>query len=261
MLMVERPNSYLSGVPNFRSLGGLPTSDGRKVKENVLYRSETLAALDETSQKQLEAIGIRSVCDLRSEGERRLHPLVWPGEQPSLVPVETLPDTRVAGRELIYKIMSDVEGEYLVGVLKDNAAHMPGAFAQSMRTIFNSIIDDEQLPLLVKCVAGKDRTGFVIANILKSLDVEWDVILADYLSSKDHIDKNRLHNSMMEYINEPPGGVLSPERLVELGSKPEYLEASFEAIESEFGSYERYLEEVGGLTPERRARLKDLMLE
>ncbi|PBC47570.1 tyrosine-protein phosphatase [Rhodococcus sp. ACPA1] len=254
-------SSSLSGVPNFRSLGGLPTTDGRQVKEGVLYRSETLAELDQTAQEQLAALGIRSVCDLRSDGERKLHPLIWPGDQPSLVPVETLPDTRVAGKDLIYRIMSDVEGEYLVGVLRGNAADMPGAFSNSMKVLYDSIVDDEQLPLLVKCVAGKDRTGFVIANILRALDVEWDAIVADYLASKEHIDKDRLHKSMMEYLDEPPGSVLSAERLVDLGSRPEYLEASFEAIDREFGSYEKYLVEICRLTPERRTRLKDLMLD
>ncbi|MGX7732069.1 tyrosine-protein phosphatase [Rhodococcus sp. 2H158] len=256
------PSSFLSGVPNFRSLAGLPTIDGRKIKEGVLYRSESLTGLDESAQKQLADLGIRSVCDLRSDGERNLHPLIWPGDQPHFVPVETLPDTRVAGRELISKIMSDAEGDFLVGVLSKNAADMPGAFVNSMKTIYDSIIDDEQLPLVVMCVAGKDRTGFVIANILAALEVEKDAIIADYLASKDAIDKDRLHRSMMEYVDElPPGGVLSPERLVEAGSRPEYLEASFEAIECEFGSYEKYLVDVCGLTPERRARLKDLMLD
>ncbi|MGV0835916.1 tyrosine-protein phosphatase [Mycolicibacterium thermoresistibile] len=251
----------VSIVPNFRDVGGLPTTDGRRVKKGVLYRSENLSGLGDEAQKQLAALNIRSVCDLRSGGERAKHPLVWPGEEPKSIPIKTLPDARVAGAELISSIMSDAEGNRLVSILTQNAADMPSAFVDSMKTIFDAVIDDEALPLLVMCVAGKDRTGFVIANILAALDVEWDAIVEDYLASKQFIDKDRLHQSMMEYIEEPLDEVLSPEKLVDLGSSPDYLRASFDAIAREHGSYENYLVEVCGLTPERRARLKDLMLE
>ncbi|MCZ4650579.1 tyrosine-protein phosphatase [Gordonia amicalis] len=255
------PATTLPNRPNFRSLAGLPTTDGRHVRENVLYRSESLADLGEDDRQALEALGIKSVCDLRSDGERAAHPLVWPGEQPHLVPVETLPDARVAGPELIGRIMKDVEGGTLVEILTGNAKDMPGAFVNSMKIIFDSIIDDEQIPLLVKCVAGKDRTGFVIANILKALDVQWDAIVEDYLASGRNIDKNRLHGSMMEYVEDPSGEVLSADRLVDLGSQAAYLEASFAAIERDFGSYEDYLVNVCGLTPARHERLKDLLLD
>lgn len=255
------PATTLPNRPNFRSLAGLPATDGRRVRENVLYRSESLADLSEDDQIALEKLNIRSVCDLRSDGERTAHPLIWPGEQPQLVPVETLPDARVAGPELIGRIMSDVEGDTLAEILTGNAEDMPGAFVNSMKIVFDSIVDDERLPLLVKCVAGKDRTGFVIANILKAVDVHWDAIVDDYLASGRNIDKERLHQSMMEYVEDPSAEVLSPERLVEVGSREAYLKASFDAIDRDFGSYDSYLENICGLTPTRRDRLKDLLLE
>ncbi|EHI13543.1 tyrosine-protein phosphatase [Mycolicibacterium thermoresistibile] len=248
-------------VPNFRSLGGLPTTDGRRVKEGVLYRSENLTNLDEDARKHLAALNIRSVCDLRSAGEQQKHPLVWPGENPKSIPVKTLPDARVAGTELIHELMSDPSGERLARLLRENAADMPTAFQDSMKAIFDAIIDDEALPMLVMCVAGKDRTGFVVAIILAALDVEWDAIVADYLASKDHTDKYRLHQSLMEYIEEPPAELLSADTLLDVGNRAEYLKASFDTIDREHGSFENYLVEVCGLTPERRERLKELMLE
>ena len=56
----------LPGVYNARETGGLPTSDGKYVRRDVLIRSGHLAELDATGCQQLAQIGIRSVVDLRA---------------------------------------------------------------------------------------------------------------------------------------------------------------------------------------------------
>ncbi|PWD41628.1 hypothetical protein ACN93_18420 [Gordonia paraffinivorans] len=181
---VTAPRVVLDGVANFRSLGGLPTTDGRKVREGVLYRSESLAGLTDVGRQQLVELHIGSICDLRSPGEQQRDPIEWPeGTRPYQIPVAKLPDARVAGVELIRRVMADTSGEYIQEVLLGNAQEMPRAFGESMCGVFESLEDPERLPLLVACVAGKDRTGFVTALVLATLGVEWEAIVADYLRS------------------------------------------------------------------------------
>ena len=43
--------------------------------------------------------------------------------------------------------------------------------------------DPGSLPALVHCTAGKDRTGFASAVVLKALGVPHDTIVEDYLLS------------------------------------------------------------------------------
>ena len=63
----------LEGV-NFRDIGGYRTADGRQVKWRTVYRSGSLGGLTPKDVKKLEALGLRTVCDLRSTAEREREP-------------------------------------------------------------------------------------------------------------------------------------------------------------------------------------------
>ena len=55
---------------------------------------------------------------------------------------------------------------------------------------------------------------------------------------------------------------LSPEVLQPiLDVHAEYLEAALAQIDADFGSFDSYLEQVGGLTPARRSELRRLLVE
>ncbi|HXA92710.1 MAG TPA: tyrosine-protein phosphatase, partial [Steroidobacteraceae bacterium] len=55
---------------NFRDLGGLRSRSGHVVKKGVIYRSEGPANYSAAHRDELAALGVRTVCDLRSEAER-----------------------------------------------------------------------------------------------------------------------------------------------------------------------------------------------
>ena len=58
--------------------------------------------------------------------------------------------------------------------------HTKGAIADILRVIS----DSENLPVLIHCAHGKDRTGLVIAVILSCLGVDDDIIAEDYAESE-----------------------------------------------------------------------------
>lgn len=60
----------LRGARNFRSLIGTPARDGRCITGHTLLRSGHLNALDPADWDVLAALGLRAVCDLRTEEER-----------------------------------------------------------------------------------------------------------------------------------------------------------------------------------------------
>ncbi len=55
-----------------------------------------------------------------------------------------------------------------------------------MKTIINTIMNAES-GVLYFCTAGKDRTGVVSAIILKRLGFSDEVIIDDYMQSKDNL--------------------------------------------------------------------------
>src|ERR1700730_18336008 len=60
----------LQGVVNFRDLGGYSTADGRAVRWGQVFRSDALCGLTDSDLVVLADLGLRTVCDLRSEAER-----------------------------------------------------------------------------------------------------------------------------------------------------------------------------------------------
>ena len=58
------------GVVNFRDLGGYQVASGGQTKWGVLFRSDALHRLTTADLVAYERLGIRTVYDLRSEGER-----------------------------------------------------------------------------------------------------------------------------------------------------------------------------------------------
>ena len=66
--MIDR-HINLIGASNFRDLGGYETEDGMRLKYGVIYRSDNLSHLTDIDLKKINEIGIKTVCDLRSDNE------------------------------------------------------------------------------------------------------------------------------------------------------------------------------------------------
>jgi protein-tyrosine phosphatase len=246
---------------NFRCLEGVPCADRRRIRAGVLYRSEALVDLSPGARDALAALRIRTVCDLRSAGEVARHPDAWPGSPPHFLQLDTLPEARVAGADLIRDILADTSGDTARQIVRDNAGAMPPAFERSLRTIFDVLVDDAGVPMLINCVAGKDRTGFVVSVILLALGAPHDEILGEFMRSADAIDTARLHAEMVAWLTEPLPEMVTVETLHTVGVLPEYVDAAFATIVSTHGSLDAFLRDGCGLDDGRLARLRELVLE
>jgi len=67
----------LQGTPNFRDLGGYKTADGKFVRWGLLYRSGVLTQLTGQDFAYLTPLGIRVVCDFRTDEENKISPETW----------------------------------------------------------------------------------------------------------------------------------------------------------------------------------------
>ena len=79
----------LEGAVNFRDLGGYATTDGRRTRWGLVFRSDAFHALTDEDRKRFSELGLRVIYDLRSDGERVSHPNVIP-EDDTLRSVELL---------------------------------------------------------------------------------------------------------------------------------------------------------------------------
>lgn len=233
-------------VFNVRDLGGLPTVDGRLVKRGVVYRADGVHRLDGDDLEAVAALGLRTVLDLRTEGElergrfpTHLHPVDW----------HHLP--------VLQRIWSDddlVPGSGAAEFLRDRYLDMLDQGGGSLARALELIADGQ--PALFHCSAGKDRTGVLAAVLLGLVGVDHDVIAHDYHLSAAAMEE------FSRWLT-----VEFPEAVDSMSSQPkEYLEAPVEAmhgflteVDARYGSMEGLVDALG-VTPTTVSALRDQLL-
>ena len=166
--------TQLSGVYNFRDLGGLPTPLGT-TRFGALFRSDAPYELSDLDQSLLAQLGLRRVIDLRSPEEiaRKIVTFVDSSIERSYVPImnSAAPEKFVSAKgrlpplDQLYRTMLQDRGHHLATAVK--------------------LIDTgDGGSTLVHCTAGKDRTGLVIALALSAVGVPNELIAADYAATK-----------------------------------------------------------------------------
>ena len=183
----------------------------------------------------------------------------WSGEGTECIDLDILGGLR--GKTRMWETLradpsSGAARAMMLGIYRE----LPRAAAPHLSRIFCRIAGGD-LPVLIHCTAGKDRTGFVCAMILSALGVETDAIMADYLFTNDRIS-DRVRAATARFAGENlcrdvPGHAL--DTLVSV--VPEFLAASLEAIVDRFGSVHSYLEREAGLDAAHLRALHDRLVE
>lgn len=240
---------------NFRDFGGVPTRSGGMVREGMLFRSGHMDGLAQAAQTSLLDHSFGLVIDLRYPEERRQRPSPWPLAMQDHILTHAAPDkaeaphleaTRAAMRD-----GSDILNAYrqLYAALPFDRWYWP-LFAQAVQRAA-----DSDGPLLIHCTAGKDRTGLLVAILLRLLDVPDDAVIADYLRSASAPGMERLRDDLRQRVK-AQGLPLTDAQVDQLcGVDRSYLEAAFAAIDERHGSLHAYLL-AGGLPPPAVERLR-----
>ncbi|MFE4455549.1 tyrosine-protein phosphatase [Streptomyces sp. NPDC056796] len=254
----------LTGVRNFRDVGGLPTEDGRTVRYGRLYRSGHLAHATEADAAFLAGLGLHTVFDFRNAADHKLDGLdvELPGVRNVSIPLSDPAD----GAEF-WRLVRDGNIEQLRSILAD------GKGTERMIASYRSIIKDrtaehsrvlhalaeDSVPALMHCAAGKDRAGLSVAVSLLAVGVEREAIEADYLKSNDAHRRYRVRRT-----DTSPAGM--SDEVMELlnplfGARAEYLAAAFATIEEVWGGTDRYLRDGLKVGDGTRAKLRERLVE
>jgi hypothetical protein len=96
-------------------------------------------------------------------------------------------------------------------------------------------------PIVYHCAAGKDRTGVVSALILGLLDVDDDIIVADYALTQEHIEEiirrllaDKGYRTMLEAL--PPAT---------MHAQPQTMRGFLQGLREQYGSILGYAQAAG----------------
>lgn len=253
----------LEGGSNFRDMGGYFTVDGRQVRRGLLFRSGVMSSLTEADYAYLEPFGFQRVIDLRSTDERQLYPNYWANE----ARIDVL--SRDYSMLDMVKNMVDEKGmQRGMDVLYRDMVY---AIQPQMQMLFEQALEGN-VPLVVNCSAGQDRTGVSSAILLLALGVPRDVVIQDYLQSTRYrrpeveagdVDlpaaaKTNAFAAMMLRYSEQEGAGAKP--LLTDDGVP-YLEYALAQIEEDHGSVAAFLENELGVNADDLLALQERYLE
>ena len=254
----------LEGGRNFRDLGGYATRDGRHVRWGHLYRSGVMSYLTDADRLRLDGLGLRTLCDFRSPGERKREPTNWPA--PGVQVLHWDYDFRNVSLRAVLADVTELTAETTHRCMTELYRRLPTLFARPYADLFSKLAQRES-PLVFHCAAGKDRTGLAAALILISLGVPRDSVLDDYMLTDSVVD---LEASLFEHPRTSIGvgdehahlrRVDREARAPLLQARPEYLQAAIDRIEGDHRSVEAYLREGLGVTDEMLRDIRDHLLE
>ena len=255
----------LSGIPNFRDIGGYEGADGRTVRYGKIYRSQLIHSLTDTDLATLRGLNIRYVCDLRGDPERKKAPNAWVEEpMPLLRHLNIGMDVRAGADVLLGMITADPTVNGVRKMMMFTYSMLPKAFEGKLGPILDDMIAGNQFPMLIHCTAGKDRTGFMTALILLTLGVSLDAVQYDYALTEKYTDMDLMMAASATYLKDIVGERIEADhemlRLL-CGTSPDYLNAALVAIEKDYGSVENYLAQTAGFDEVKRKRMHESLLE
>lgn len=223
----------LEGTSNFRDLGGYLGYGGARVRWRQLFRSAHLGQLSPTDQQTLKQLSVQRVVDFRGTTERVAQPCAIPNATVHALSIEPNIVQALEARARAQKTVDADEAQNLMRqTYHDFLSHNTPRFAQ----LFGHLLQDGA-PLVFHCTAGKDRTGFAAALVLKSLRVSEADILQDYLLT------NQLFVPPLVVGEGAPPEVRNAIQRVQ----PDYLQAALDAVQHSYGGLENYLEKGIGL--------------
>jgi len=245
---------------NFRDLGGYETNDGRTVRWDRLYRTSDLSRLTRSDVEYLSQFDVKLVCDFRSDRERIASPDRTINDAPEILdlPVE---QKGFDSEELRIKIRTG--GMVALGVeqmMRDAYRAFVTDYSEAWAVMFQRLAREENLPTVVHCTAGKDRTGFASALVLLALGVFEETVFEDYLLTNYY--QQNFFRFVLRWVPLYSFFRTDPKDLLPLlEARREYLQAALDEMVASYGSIDAYLEQALGLDAAMRAKLEHHFLE
>jgi protein-tyrosine phosphatase len=206
---------------------------------------------------QITRLGVKLVCDFRTEAEARKLPNRFPDSAAVVyvrLPIQHGEFEPTSVFDRIKKGDCDwISEDFMIQGYIDSVDRYADLWAH----LFTLLSEPRNRPLLFHCTGGKDRTGVAAALILLSLGVPTETVVADYgLSDGYNVDVRHTI-----YAHLKPFGVDIAKVEPYFTAPESRIRALLEHVVARYGSAVDYLVQRAGASEKTIARLRDDLLE
>jgi protein-tyrosine phosphatase len=232
------------GCSNARDLGGYQTENGQVTQWGRVLRSDNPYDLTDAGRQALLDSGVKTIIDIRGGGEVDAYPSPFAD------------DPRVLYHHIPFV---DETQAWLQGdpSMAEVYLHMLQRDRAGIAAILSAVARAADGPVLIHCHAGKDRTGLIVALLLRLAGVAIDTVDEDYaLTEVLMTDKDR---AWIESAPTPEEREDRRRRMDTYAPRWEVMDAVLRGLEERHGSVEAYMCWIG-VEPEDIERLKSRLL-
>ena len=241
----------LKYIENFRDLGGYASKNGKQIRWGKIFRSGEFNTLTATSISRIKNMGIKTLIDFRDSED-----VIKPSPELDHDNVINLPGAIHYRQNLRPRLEKEElrRGDANI-FMQDLYVAMVSGSKRAFKSMFNQLLVEDNYPIVLSCVNGKDYTGFAVSLLLTVLDIPEETIMNDYLLSNRYFDKRRTSFDPKDCCDETQEAL----SLIQ-SADSRFLSYAREYIRQEYGSINDYLEEELGVTPDKKRQLKRLLL-
>lgn len=238
-------------IQNFRDIGGYITNDNHRIRWGKIFRSGSFFKMTSRDSVELDNLGIKTSIDLRPVEVKRKFAEKYTKVNNIRIPIA------YNGYSVISQRVMD--GRFLRGdaivYTQDTYRDMVNNFAKEYASFFDYLCDEANYPIVYHCYLGKDQSGLATYFLFKALDVPMDEIEDDYMASEVGIDRAKLVKGA-DSLSESRQETFTMLTKTDLS----YLRYGISCIREKSGSVEEYMLKELNLTPEKRKKLKSILL-
>jgi protein-tyrosine phosphatase len=255
----------ITSAHNARQLGGYQIGDQR-IKDNLLLRTAKISELSEEDSTLLcDKYKVQCIYDFRGKKESLSAPDVIPGKARylslalSFSEDENETDTKFENEEQMIGMLLQYADHPSIQAMCTSLKDV-SVFEESSQEVYRQFFADlltvkpEDGAVLWHCTQGKDRAGSASAMLLAALGADRELIMADFILSKDYYDPMA---SKIKTETESQKTVIN----TLISANPVIFEATLDKVDAQYGSLRNYLVECIGVTPEMMDVLRDRYLE
>ncbi|WP_286139158.1 tyrosine-protein phosphatase [Faecalibaculum rodentium] len=250
----------MNKLPNTRGLGGLSAGSSAVIGHHELIRS---GALHDATPHDVEyltgTMGLKTIIDLRTDLEIAAKPdPAIPGAQWVHVPLlDTWEYEEIGLRTLTESGLEEMRNqgpEMMVRLYRKIVGAPEGI--RGLKKFFQILLAQRSGSVLWHCTQGKDRTGVAAAILERILGCDAQVVEQDYLQTNPclHMQEDQTEAWLTKKLHLSQKTARDFSFLFE--ARPEFLQAAWDMIDTEFGGFAAYLENQLGLDQEKQAQLK-----